>query len=88
MASASPNATPLASAPHADPDHRIGLVEPDAELVPVSGAIRYHVQIAANGSFGMKLYDKDTVGLQVTPDTDLPLGALSGRLQPSMPPTS
>ncbi len=77
VASASPSAMPLAvSAPTLIPTSESVSSNPTLSWYPVSGAIRYHVQIAASGSFGTKIYDKDTVGLQVTPDTDLPLGAL------------
>jgi hypothetical protein len=44
------------------------------------GAVKYHVQISASSSFGTTVYDSETVGLQVTPDKNLPLQDLFWRV--------
>jgi hypothetical protein len=46
----------------------------------VPGASKYHVQISDSPSFGSLLYQADTVGLQVTPDKNLPLATLYWRV--------
>jgi hypothetical protein len=50
---------------------------------PVSGATKYHVQVATDAGFSSTVYDQRTVELLATPDRDLPAGTLYWRVSGS-----
>jgi hypothetical protein len=72
-----PTAEPVITAPAA------GATVPRNPVLawePTAGAAKYRVQVSASSTFSPLLYTVDTVNLQATPVTDLPLGTIHWRV--------